>query len=242
MSETHDWFQPEGYANTYCRKCGFRHWPGVSETASCPGGQAFFPAPIADASPALLTRKDGGERAGPADSVVGGAGAAIEASGARRMVPTEERLASHANLAELVRRSAEAFAALSPVDKAILHIRQRQSYARAEMRIFDGRLGGLSEARLAALPADPAVTLADEVERLRKLLAAETAFRRRVRHVKRGSTYLVVGLGKLQTSTPISEGALVAFYRSEVDGEFWARPLSEFEDGRFVDIEMGPSP
>lgn len=55
----------------------------------------------------------------------------------------------------------------------------------------------------------------------------------RVRHVKRGGTYAVLGRGKVQTDTPLADYAEVVAYRSEDDGMLWVRPVSEFEDGRF---------
>lgn len=57
--------------------------------------------------------------------------------------------------------------------------------------------------------------------------------RERVRHIKRGSTYQVVGRGKLQTDAPLSDLAELVIYQSEADGTFWVRPVGEFYDGRF---------
>lgn len=52
------------------------------------------------------------------------------------------------------------------------------------------------------------------------------------RHKKRGSTYVEIGRGKLQTDTPLTDYAELVAYRAE-DGELWFRPPSEFDDGRF---------
>jgi hypothetical protein len=60
--------------------------------------------------------------------------------------------------------------------------------------------------------------------------------RRRVRHVKRGSTYQVVGEATLQTEVPISDPIRMVVYRADRDGALWVRPMSEFHDGRFVEI------
>ena len=56
-----------------------------------------------------------------------------------------------------------------------------------------------------------------------------------VRHKKRGTTYEVLaGLALLQTDTPLSDMAEVVVYRCKETGDFWVRPCSEFNDGRFV--------
>ena len=83
-------------------------------------------------------------------------------------------LRARRDLSDLVKQSAAAYAALSSVDQAIVQVRQRASYVRGEMGMPDGKLGGLSEDKIAALPRDPGSVLADEVERLRKALAAAT--------------------------------------------------------------------
>lgn len=54
-----------------------------------------------------------------------------------------------------------------------------------------------------------------------------------VRHVKRGSTYEVVGQAMLQTSAPLTDMETMIVYRSLDDGRLWVRPSTEFEDGRF---------
>ncbi len=55
----------------------------------------------------------------------------------------------------------------------------------------------------------------------------------RVRHVKRGTEYTVIGQAALQTAAPITDMELLVVYQDD-DGQMWARPVGEFEDGRFV--------
>jgi hypothetical protein len=59
---------------------------------------------------------------------------------------------------------------------------------------------------------------------------------RRVQHKKRGSTYKVIGRGRVQSDTPLTDMDEVVIYQGEADGLFWLRPESEFVDGRFVEL------
>jgi hypothetical protein len=81
------------------------------------------------------------------------------------------------------------------------------------------------------------------------------------RHVKRGTTYAVVGEAKFQSSRWLTEAKLVeaseplagwlestfadmqpvVVYRSTENGSLWVRPKAEFEDGRFEALPL-PSP
>lgn len=58
------------------------------------------------------------------------------------------------------------------------------------------------------------------------------------RHKKRGSTYQVVAVGRLQASAPF-DNERVVIYRGE-DGQYWARPTYEFYDGRFEALPSSP--
>jgi len=58
----------------------------------------------------------------------------------------------------------------------------------------------------------------------------------RVKHLKRGSTYRLTGVAELQSSLPIAEGEKLCIYVSETESKAYARPTSEFTDGRFVEI------
>ena len=69
----------------------------------------------------------------------------------------------------LIAESAAAYKALSPVDRAIADVRQRQSWVRGEMMLEHMEMSAEEAQELVS--RDPAVVLADEVERLRALLA-----------------------------------------------------------------------
>lgn len=64
----------------------------------------------------------------------------------------------------------------------------------------------------------------------------------RYRHKKRGTEYVLLGIGKMQAETWYDARNLevrevdmreVAIYRSVDDGSLWVRPREDFEDGRF---------
>ena len=62
----------------------------------------------------------------------------------------------------------------------------------------------------------------------------------RYRHKKRGGTYALLGTAEAQASAPINEGEPIAVYRCDADGRLWARPLGEFDDGRFEPLPPPP--
>ena len=52
------------------------------------------------------------------------------------------------------------------------------------------------------------------------------------RHVRRGTSYIEIGRGEVQSDMPIREGDDLVVYLGE-DGKLWLRPTAEFDDGRF---------
>jgi hypothetical protein len=60
------------------------------------------------------------------------------------------------------------------------------------------------------------------------------------RHKKRGSTYRVVGEGRIQCDMALKDMAYVTIYQGE-KGDLWARPTLEFEDGRFEPLPVARS-
>lgn len=67
-------------------------------------------------------------------------------------------------------------------------------------------------------------------------LAAATKPRTLVKHVKRGTTYNVLGKARIQTEWPVVDNVELTVYQGQ-DGIMWARPTDEFEDGRFVKVD-----
>ena len=52
----------------------------------------------------------------------------------------------------------------------------------------------------------------------------------RVQHIKRGTTYRVLGRGQLQTDTDLRDYDEVVAYQCEGDGRVWVRAAAEFDD------------
>jgi len=111
--------------------------------------------------------------------------------------------------------------------------------------------------------AAKAAAQADYEQRILSAIAhpVQPGWRPTHRHVKRGSEYTLLGIGKMQTSNWMDEQwshepqsgnppqrtldpvdmREVAIYRAE-DGQLWVRPREEFEDGRFEAIPAAPQP
>lgn len=60
------------------------------------------------------------------------------------------------------------------------------------------------------------------------------------RHIKRGTTYDVLGEATIQTNAPLADMDRVVVYRCRETGGLWARRHAEFVDGRFeIDVAGG---
>jgi hypothetical protein len=69
---------------------------------------------------------------------------------------------------------------------------------------------------------------------------ADTQLQRRLRHLKRGTTYVEIGHALVQCDTSLTDMADVIVYRSETDGSLWVRPPDEVQ-GRFEDLSAQPA-
>jgi hypothetical protein len=56
------------------------------------------------------------------------------------------------------------------------------------------------------------------------------------RHKKTNGLYQIVRHGRMQCAEPIEDMTSVVVYRDK-DGELWVRPIKEFFDGRFEEME-----
>jgi hypothetical protein len=98
-------------------------------------------------------------------------------------------------------------------------------------------------ALIRALASDDiARVAAGELDYVRTAIGEEGGWRPTHRHVRRGSEYVLIGIGRMQCDWWQITGAgyrypvdmaEVAIYRSVDDGSLWVRPREEFEDGRF---------
>ena len=99
----------------------------------------------------------------------------------------------------------------------------------------------------------------EKARKIAALLAADAAprgepaaWRPTHRHKKRGSEYMLLGIGKMQTSywhdflgglpecAELADMREVTIYRGK-DGQLWVRPREEFEDGRFEPLPSTPT-
>lgn len=55
------------------------------------------------------------------------------------------------------------------------------------------------------------------------------------RHKKRGTTYTIIGTGKVQTEVPLKDYDRVVVYIGD-ERDIWVRPVDEFNDGRFEEL------
>jgi hypothetical protein len=134
----------------------------------------------------------------------------------------------HNYVADELDRAADAIAALAsaPGDGAI--------YAEESRR----RDPEAYEAALAQLADD--LTKAGESEYSDPSIASTP--KKQFRHKKRGSVVEIDGdTAELQSAGgPIPEGTVLTVYRHVEDGKRWARPKTEFEDGRFEALASTP--
>ena len=110
--------------------------------------------------------------------------------------------------------------AVEIVDSTLGYTMEFSSNPYAHREIYDR-----VEQRLICVVQDAVARVLSEIEELP-----------RVKHLKRGSTYQVLGTAQVQASMPIHEGDKLEVYQCEGDRTLWVRPPVEFEDGRFVGL------
>lgn len=104
--------------------------------------------------------------------------------------------------------------------------------------IFDHWDKGMKSGKLLTALAGRLSFYRADVTEVREGLRIAPPFIPTHRHVKRGSSYQLIGLGSLQTATPCHETAVLAIYR-DATGKYWLRPHDEFNDGRFEEVSNG---
>jgi hypothetical protein len=116
-----------------------------------------------------------------------------------------------------------------------------QPRAREALRSLPAPAAELVSHDTSAGETQEGLLIADETQ-----TAARTAVRR-VRHIKRGTTYQLLGEAEVQISRgagsnqrfdwrTLKEGDSLVAYRCEQSGNLWLRFPDEFEDGRFEDL------
>jgi len=60
-------------------------------------------------------------------------------------------------------------------------------------------------------------------------------FQPEYKHKQRGTDYMHVGYGQVQTNKPLKDNESIVAYMDE-DGKIWIRSVDEFYDGRFEEI------
>jgi hypothetical protein len=74
------------------------------------------------------------------------------------------------------------------------------------------------------------------------LVAADGVPAQRYRHKKRGTTYTLIGVARIQSDVPLTDMDQVTVYRCEESGYLWSRRRAEFEDGRFERLPSSQTP
>lgn len=76
-----------------------------------------------------------------------------------------------------------------------------------------------------------------EIQVLNRLLFYQQSHSRRWRHKKRDTVYIELGRAELQTTHPVGEGEHLVMYICPKTDKMYARPVTEFEDGRFEEVK-----
>lgn len=100
---------------------------------------------------------------------------------------------------------------------------------------LDAYLAAIERGDIKGIPPLQIEEMNIELETLDEMIAQRELLGR-YQHKKTNQSYALLGFGMIQTKTPLTDNAEVAIYESEKTGHLWARPVTEFSDGRFLEI------
>ncbi|MFG6083758.1 hypothetical protein ACEUZ9_005483 [Paracoccus litorisediminis] len=117
--------------------------------------------------------------------------------------------------------------AMTPLIKAAAHDHDRY------WTVYPAALDAVSNRHSKGALSHLVTYLMLEIDRLKHMVLQVTNWTPTHFHVKRGTKYRECARGKLQTDVPLSDYAELVAY-NDMQGNWWFRSPSEFDDGRFI--------